>query len=67
MRSDDINRSLYALSAGRIEIVSRIIEGAATQAWKESSSEICREHWAKAVDQLPGLIDRLGFNPFRTH
>jgi hypothetical protein len=67
MRSDDINRNLYALSAGRVGIASRIIERAATHAWKENSSEICREHWAKAVDELPRLIERLGYNPFRTH
>jgi hypothetical protein len=67
MSSDDINRSLYVLSAGRLEIVFRIIDRAAALARKENSSEICREHLARAVDELPGLVERLGFNPFRSH
>jgi hypothetical protein len=66
-RAQDDIRRLHSLSAGCIGILSRIIRGAATHALKENSSEIRREHLAKAIDEISGLEERFGFNPFRTH
>ena len=60
-------RRLHLLSAGCIGILSRIIQSAATHAMKENSTEIRREHLARAINEIPGLVKRLGFNPFRTH
>jgi hypothetical protein len=67
MRSDEFAKSLFALSSGNLGTVFRIIEHAVTVALKDNGSELCREHFAKAVDEFPELIETLGYNPFRTH
>ena len=67
MRPNEFAKGLFALSAGNIGTLLRIMEHARTVARKENASELSRENFAKAVDEFPELIETLGYNPFRTH
>jgi hypothetical protein len=57
MRSNEFAKGLFALSAGNVGTVFRIMEHVGTVALKENSSELSREHFAKAVDEFPELIE----------
>jgi hypothetical protein len=67
MRPNEFAKGLFALSAGNIGTLFRIMERVETIAIKENASELSREDFAKAVDEFPELIETLGYNPFRTH
>lgn len=67
MRSNEFAKCLFALTAGNIGTLFRIMKHVQIVAIKENASELSREHFAKAVDEFPELIERLGYNPFRTH
>lgn len=62
---DDIPACLHEASAGRIGIVSRIVENAATIAADQGSACVVREHLEQAVDAWAIPMKAIDYNPFR--